>query len=343
MALISSSQTLARNPVTLLRRLWRTHAPLTLFAGLTVVLTLFFVIGIFADPRTITGAPAWLKPAKFGVSITLYSFTMVWLLGFIATDRVWKRRLVGAAGWIIAGTFIAEMVPITLQVVRGTTSHFNVATPFDTALWSMMGTAIMVLWVTNFGVAALLLFQRFENRAFAWALRLGLIITIVGMGLGFLMTVPTAQQLAGWQAGGPVTVAGAHTVGLVGSDTADSGPGLPVVGWSTQGGDLRVGHFVGMHALQVLPFLGLFVTRRRKWSVRQQVRLVVTAAVGYLGVVLLVTWQALRAQPLVRQDALTVGVFAALLVGVLLSAWWTARARFFAPEVGQDIGQEVPA
>ena len=86
--------------------------------------------------------------------------------------------------------------------------------------------------------------------AFGWALRLGLIIAMVGMGEGFLMTNPTAQQLAGWQAGEAVTIAGAHSVGV-----PDGGPGLPVVNWSTTGGDLRIGHFVGMHALQVLPFL----------------------------------------------------------------------------------------
>ena len=328
MALLSSRpNSPARDPVGVLQKLWRTHSGLTLFGGLTLLLTLFFIVGIFTDPRTITGAPAWLKPAKFGVSITLYSLTMVWLLGFVTTDRVWKRRLVSVAGWTIAGTFVAEMVPITLQVMRGTTSHFNVATPFDMALWSLMGTAIVVLWGTNFVVAALLLFQRFENRAFAWSLRLGLVITIIGMGLGFLMTLPTAQQLAGWQAGAAVTVAGAHTVGPAGGDLVDGGPGLPVVGWSTRGGDLRVGHFVGMHALQVLPFFGLLVARRRRWSAGQKTGLVVTAAAGYLGLVLLVTWQALRAQPLVAPDALTLSVFAALVGGVLVSAWRVTRAR----------------
>lgn len=310
------------NPVSLVRRLWRIHAPLAFSGGVMAVLTLFFIVGIFADSRVITGAPAWLKPTKFGISFTVYTFTMTWLLGFLATVRVWKRRLVNVAGWVIVGTFVIEMAIITLQVVRGTTSHFNVATPFDIALWSLMGMAIMVLWTTNVVIAALLLFQRFDNPAFAWSLRLGLIITIIGMGLGFLMTMPTAQQLAGWRGGAPVTVAGAHTVGL-----ADGGPGLPVVGWSTQGGDLRVGHFIGMHALQVIPFLGLFITRRRRWNTRQSVRLVATAAVGYLGIVLLVTWQALRAQPITRPDTLTLAVFGALLAGVFISALLVTRAR----------------
>ena len=313
-----------RNPVAFVRRLWQVHAPLTFLAGMTALLTLFFIVGIFADPRTITGAPAWLKPAKFGVSITLYTLTITWMLGFIDVERLWRRRLVAVIGWILVGTFIAEMMPITLQVLRGTTSHFNVSSPLDTALWSLMGISIVILWTTNFVIAALLLFQRFENPAFALSLRLGLIIAIIGMGLGFLMTTPTAQQMASWQGGAPVAVVGAHTVGF-----EDGGPGLPVVGWSTQGGDLRVGHFIGMHALQVLPFLGLFIVRRRL-SKKQGVRLVWTAAAGLLGVVLLVTWQALRAQPLTQPDALTVAVFAALVgltalaVGVILKG---GRAR----------------
>ena len=276
---------------------------------------------MFADPRTIAGAPAWLKPVKFGVSITLYTLTITWMLSFVKTERLWKRRLVNAIGWTVAVTFVAEMAPITLQVLRDTTSHFNIATPLDTLLWSLMGVAIMVLWAANFLLAGLLLFQPFENPAFAWSLRLGLAITIIGMGLGFLMTSPTAQQLASWQEGAPVTVVGAHTVGF-----EDGGPGLPVVGWSTRGGDLRVGHFVGMHALQVLPFLGLFVTRRRL-SRKQGVRLVWTAAAGYLGVVLLVTWQALRAQPVTQPDGLTLAVFAALLTLVGLGAWRAVKAR----------------
>ena len=307
---ITRNQTHA-NPVSFLRELWRTHAPLTLLSLVMLGFTLFFIVGIFTDSRVITGAPAWLKPAKFGISIAIYSLTLTWLLGFIRAERLRTQRLVNAIGWITVGVFVVEMVPIVLQVVRGTTSHFNVATPFDTFLWSTMGTAITLLWFTTLLVAVLLLRQRFENPAFAWALRLGLIIALIGMAEGFLMTSPTAQQMAGWQAGEAVTIAGAHSVGV-----PDGGPGLPVVNWNTTGGDLRVGHFVGMHALQVLPFVGWFVTRRSRkpLSQRQQTGLVWTAGGFYLGVTLLLTWQALRAQPLTRPDALTLAAFTALTI-----------------------------
>lgn len=314
-----------KSPMTSVRhlytRLWQTHAPLTLSALLTALLTLFFIIGLFADPRTITGAPAWLKPVKFGVSITLYSLTLIWMLSFIRG----RARLVAVLGWTVLVTFGLEWVAIVTQVVRGTSSHFNVATPLDASLWGLMAISIAVLWGANFVIAALLLFQRFENPAFAWGLRLGLILTIIGMGLGYLMTSPTAQQLAGWRAGEAVTVVGAHTVGR-----PDGGPGLPVVGWSTQGGDLRAPHFVGMHALQVVPFLGWLISRRR-WDMKARVALVWVASSFYLGVVGLLTWQALRAQPLIRPDALTLGAFAGLvllaLLAAALSGVWTRPKR----------------
>lgn len=298
------------------RKLWQTHPPLTFSAVLTALLTLFFIVGIFADPRVITGAPAWLKPAKFGVSITLYSLTLVWILGFIQGHR----RLVNLIGWTVLVTFALEWLAILTQVVRGTTSHFNVATPLDTTLWSLMGVAIVVLWGTNFVIAGLLLLQRFENPAFAWALRLGLILTVIGMGLGFLMTSPTAQQLASWQAGAAVTVVGAHTVG-----SPDGGPGLPVVGWSTEGGDLRIPHFVGMHALQVVPFLGWLISRRRGLTARSQLALVAVLSGFYLGLMALLTLQALRAQPLLQPDTVTVVLFAGLGAVSAVAAWLSVR------------------
>jgi hypothetical protein len=284
--------------------------------------TLFFVVGVFADSRAITGQPAWLKPTKFGLSIIIYTLTILWLLGHIRSEKRWIGRAVNLIAWTILSVFVVEMAVIVLQVVRGTSSHFNVATPFDASLWAVMATAIVVLWLANFVLAAVLLFQRFENPAFAWSLRLGLVIAILGMGQGFLMTSPTAQQLAGWQAGEPITVIGAHSVGA-----PDGGAGLPVTGWRTDAGDLRVGHFVGIHALQVVLVIGWFVTRRRRLDARQQTALVWTAAASYLGFTALVTWQALRAQPLVRPDALTLGALAALVVATALAVVLITRPK----------------
>lgn len=309
-------------PAAAFRRLAEHHRPLAASGLATVALFALFVVALVLDPRSIGGAPAWLKPTKFAVSIAVYTFTMLWLLGHVRRHSAWRDRLVRIVGWVVLVTFALELFAIVAQVVRGTTSHFNVATPFDAAVWALMGAAINVLLAANLVVAGLLLTQRFERRSLGWALRLGLGIAIVGMAQAFLMTSPTALQMAGWRVGEPVTIVGAHSVGA-----PDGGAGLAVTGWRSDAGDLRVGHFVGLHALQVVPLVALGLRRRRRLSENQRTALVAVAAAGYLGLTGLVTWQALRAQPLLRPDATTIGVLALLVVACAVATQLVLRTR----------------
>lgn len=306
---------------------WNTHAPLTLLSLLLTGFTLFLVAGIFVDSRTVLGQPVWMKPVKFGLSLTVYSVSLTWLLGHVRSKRKWVQVIVNSVVWITILAFAFEMVAIAWQAARGTTSHFNFSTPFDATLYAIMGVTIVVMFGANVVLAGILLFQRFSNPAVAWSIRLGLIITLIGMALGFLMTSPTAQQMASWQEGAPITVIGAHAVGV-----ADGGPGIPVMGWSTEGGDLRIPHFIGMHALQFIPFIGAIVTRQRR-SVRQQTALVWTAAFGYLGLVALVTWQALRGQSIVAPDVLTIAAFGTLVASVALAVM--GIQKFMSPAEGR--------
>lgn len=309
------------DPASAFRRLAEHHRPLAVSGLATVALLALFLVGLVFDPRLIAGAPAWLKPAKFAVSIAVYTFTLLWLLGHVSRHTPWRARLVRVAGWVVLVTFALEWLAIVTQVVRGTTSHFNVATPFDAALWGLMAVAINVLLVANVVVAGLLLTQRFERPSLGWAVRLGLMITIVGMAQAFLMTNPTALQLAGWQTGQAITIVGAHSVG-----DPDGGAGMPVTGWRSDAGDLRVGHFVGLHALQVIPVFGVWLQRRRRLGEGQRTALVAVVAGGYLGLTTLVTWQALRAQPLLQPDSLTLGALALLVAACAVAALLVVRS-----------------
>ena len=285
----------------MVERLWRASAPLTATGLLMLVALAIAAIGLVFDPRVITGAPAWLKPAKFAVSIAIYTFTLAWIFSLLP-EWTRTRRVVG---WTTAVVMLLEVTIIDLQAIRGTTSHFNTSTPLDAALFTTMGAAIVVQTLSTIAVAVALWRQRFEDPALGWALRLGMMITIVGALTGGLMTRPTAQQLDAARAGQPMTVAGAHTVGAV-----DGGPGLPGTGWSTEHGDLRVPHFVGLHALQVLPVVAFFLARRRL-SDTVRVRLTLTASASYVALFGILLSQALRGQPVLAPDALTLALFAA--------------------------------
>lgn len=288
----------------LLRRVWMANRPLTLLGVAMIGSLVVALIGLATEPRVITGVPAWLKPMKFAFSTGIYAFTLVWLLGLIRGHR----RLTGVISWVISVALAVEIALINLQVVRGTTSHFNVSSPFNTAVWDGMAMAIIVLFVLNLVVAVLLLRQQLPNPALAWGIRFGIALACCGMGVAFLMTTPTASQLAAAQAGQGLPVSGAHTVGA-----ADGGAGLPIVGWSTVGGDLRIAHFVGLHALQILPLVGWWVSRRRTLSDNRRRALVAIAGTTYGALIALLAWQALRAQSIVHPDTLTLGVLGGIV------------------------------
>jgi len=287
--------------------------PLLTLVGLAMIVTLVgTLLGIVVDHRVITGSPAWVKPSKFAISVGFYSFTLLWMLSFVKGHT----RLVSLVANAIAIGFFVEMVIIIGQVVRGTTSHFNFTTPLDGVLYGTMAVLIAVVWCMTFVAAILLLRQRIPNPVFAWSLRLGILLSLVGMAVAFLMTQPTAMQLTALHAGGHLTYIGAHSVGV-----ADGSPGLPFLGWSTVGGDLRIAHFVGLHALQVVPFVGwlLMLLHTSTLRIGHRLALLWTFSISYLGVIALLTWQALRAQSIIAPDALTLQTLAALIAATALA------------------------
>jgi len=310
-----------------LSRLWKSDRTLTASALLMLGALAAFVVGLAIDPRVITGAPAWLKPAKFAVSTAIYLFTLAWIFTYL---REWPRlrRIVGR---FTASIFILEVAIIALQAWRGTTSHFNVSTPLNATLFAVMGSAIALQTLSSVFVAVALWRQKFEDPALGWALRLGMVITIAGASLGGMMTRPTDAQLHQIAATHQAAIIGAHTVGA-----PDGGPGLPGTGWSLEHGDLRVPHFIGLHALQLLPVIALLLSRRRIEDARR-VRLMLVAGGSYAAVFSILIWQALRGQALISPDALTLtgfGLWIALTVGL---AVWPFRTRSTRPNADSTL------
>jgi hypothetical protein len=302
----------------LVQRLWQASPPLTAVGALMLVVAVPSLVGVFVDPRIITGAPAWLKPFKFAVSTAVYSLTLAWIFGYLADWRRMRR----VVGWTTAIVFVLEVALIDAQAWRGTTSHFNVSTPFNVMVFGVMGIAIILQTVVSVAVAVALWRQRFTDRALGWALRLGMVLTICGAMTGPLMTRPTAQQLADARAGQRMTIAGAHSVGGL-----DGGPGVPVTGWSREHGDIRVAHFVGLHAIQSLALVAIGLRRwRRPDAVR--VKTVLAATASYAALFLLLLWHALRGQSIVAPDAVAIASIAIWAgVTLLVLGWISVRSR----------------
>jgi hypothetical protein len=266
----------------------------------------FAMCGLAVDRRVITGAPAWLKPAKFALSTMIAAWSFAFC---IASTRIWPRVTRALDIALAAGLFI-EIALIDVQAARGTTSHFNVATPLDGAVWAVMGVSILCIWLAMLLLTVVLFRQPYASPAWGWSLRLGMVLALIGTGSGGLMTVPNSQQLAEAHVSGRLPTVGAHTVGA-----PDGGPGLPVTGWSADHGDLRVAHFLGMHGLQVLPLLAWWIGRRRfAGDDRTQVKLIFAIAASYLALFGLILWQAFRGQSIVQPDSLSLAGFTVWVV-----------------------------
>jgi len=177
-----------------------------------------------------------LKPLKFAVSIAVFLGT----LGVLLPSVTLSPGARSAFAWMFAVTMVLEMAPILVQAARGTLSHFNEAGGVDTALWRLMVGAIVVASAGMFGLAMVASF-----RPLTWASGEPMEPLVVfgwRAGLWLLCLSP----VSGFAMGGRLQ----HSVG-----GPDGGPGLPFLNWSLTHGDLRVSHFLALHALQLFPLL----------------------------------------------------------------------------------------
>jgi hypothetical protein len=297
-------------------KLWNASRPLTA-VGLAMLIVLVANLAAMAvDPRRVGGAPAWLKPGKFAISTAIYALTLAWLVTYLPG----RARLTRIVGWGTALILVLEVALIDLQAARGVVSHFNVGTPFDLAVFAVMGTAIVIAFGLALALTVALFRQPFADPALGWAIRIGMLLTLAGAGMGGMMTRPTGDQLAAARVTHTMPIAGAHTVGA-----PDGGPGLPATGWSREHGDLRVPHFVGLHAVQILPAMALLLGRIASGARRRRAVLVVAASYASLFVILLV--QALAGESLVAPGRATLAALA-----MLIAATASALALALAPE-----------
>lgn len=268
----------------------RWHRPLLALSAVMAVLAVVTSVLAIVDPREILGQIAWFKPLKFAISIAIYAVTLAWIIGQLRRFR----RAADALGTISAVALVVEILIIVWAAAAGTTSHFNVATVFNTTLWAVMAVSIAIVWLINLLLAVALFFDAGPDAARNLAIRAGVVIGLAGMAVAFFMTSPNQDQLADFQG-----IAGAHAVGV-----ADGGPGVPFFGWSTEGGDLRVPHFVGMHALQIIPLALLaleFASGRVAplRSARARFLLVLIGSLSYAALLVVLTLQALAGQSVV--------------------------------------------
>lgn len=282
------------------------------------LLAVFCLAAMAFDDRMLLGVNIWVKPLKFAFAFALYSVTLAWLLSHPHRGQRWTRWLAA----VFAVTAVVDVGFIVLQAARGTFSHFNTEHDSVNSIGQVVfASGVPGLFVANLAIAGILIWQRVGDRPTTVAMRFGLVISVVGMGLGYLVGW-AGTQLARDADGHVVELNARHTFGGL-----DGGPGIPVLGWSSAAGDLRVPHFLGIHGMQVLlvTAFALSVLASRFAAVRDpRARTVLVAVAGglYVGVMAITLWQALRGQSLIHPDRWTLYALGALGVGAAAALVW---------------------
>jgi uncharacterized membrane protein (DUF441 family) len=211
-------------------------------AAICFALLLPTAVIALVDTRSLDGAGIWAKPLKFQVSFGLHLLTVVVLLPLMAGD-VRRRAITRVPVGLLTVGALLEVLYVTLQAARGRRSHFNLETSLESLLYyGVMGGAAVAIVVATAWLGGLIWRHPASRQRPGLVLGAGL-----GLVLGSAVTVLVTAPLAAGAIDGP-----GHWVGGLRSDAH----GLPLVGWSTTGGDLRVPHFFATHLMEVLPVAG---------------------------------------------------------------------------------------
>lgn len=208
------------------------------FGAVNLVSALICVLLILFTDTIVLGINSWIKPFKFFLSSVIFCWSMGWYLHYLK-----KPRTATIYSWVVILVFLFENVYIVIQAAKGERSHFNLSSTYHASMFSLMGIfiSLMTLWTLYIGI--LFFINKLPDLPASYR---------CGIRFGILTFVIFAFE------GGIMGATLAHTVGA-----GDGGAGLPLVNWSTEFGDLRIAHFLGMHALQVFPLVGFYVLKKQ--------------------------------------------------------------------------------
>lgn len=215
------------------------NKPLLLYALVCFIGGLICLLLSKYSNLQVLGVSAWSKPFKFFISVSIFAFTMALYLAFLDN----QKQVVNYCLSFIVFLSI-ELLMITIQAARGKKSHYNIDTPLDRIIFALMGLSITVILLHTIYITSLFFIQKQFNASdeMILAIKLSLVIMVIFMFEGYIMISLFK-----------------HTLGM-----EDGTKGITALNWSKDYGDLRVAHFFGMHALQIIPVLTLILANTKR-------------------------------------------------------------------------------
>jgi hypothetical protein len=252
-----------------LEELKRRNETLFYYGLLCLALALVFLILTRYTSTQVYHVNAWYKPTKFALSTCLFAWAMAWYCHYLPNFNIQLFN------WSVILLLGFEIIYIAFQASKGQLSHYNISTPVYSALFSMMALAATLVTLYTAYIGMLFFTNAFDTlpNYYLWSIRFAILIFVIFSFEGFAM----GSRLN-------------HSVGALNDNS-----NWFILGWSKTVGDLRVAHFIGMHALQVLPILSYYVFKNTKLTIGLSV------IYGLLAALTLI--QALKGRPLLRSKS----------------------------------------
>lgn len=231
----------------------------TLFAVFLFSLVPLMLLMSGIDSREVNGISTWIKPIKFALSIGIYLMTISGVVHLLNLAERRKRRLLNIVFWVM----VIEYLLLVVQASRGVASHFNNKAFFDMIVFNLMGVCIVINTIVLVIVAVRYFMPKCRNTAISdslWlAIQLGLLIVLFSSAIGSKMVGLNHHAVNPEQ------------YRLI----------IPFFDWKIGAGDLRISHFIGMHAFQLLPIMAVLLQKWTKLSNRKSYWLIMLLGVGY--------------------------------------------------------------
>jgi hypothetical protein len=244
-----------------------------------------------------SGSISFRKPIVFGLAFGLNAWSFAWIMSYLPKLRKtsWTILIV----YLLAS--IVEFIPISIQAWRGLPFHFNTLDPLSAIFWAIMGNAIVGIIVAVIAMTRWALFWLKAPSNYRIAIIIGLSIVLIGQGLG------------GWIISNATAVGGGNPEAILimeGEFEAASIYG--------EAGNMKLPHFLALHAIQFLSILALF-SQYTNWSIRKKNKIILFAAIGYIGFMSLVLYQVYNGLALFDLNIYS-GVFFVLTLTVIAIA-----------------------
>jgi hypothetical protein len=255
------------------RSMWHDAPAFTGLAIFIALTALPLLAAAIIDTRTFLEAPVWQKPLQFHLALSVYVLTLAFFARLLPEGMTPRRWRIYAG--VVCFCIVAELVWVGGAASYATASHFNVDDIVMGTIYGLMGVFAVIL--TSASLVMGIGIWRNPNTGLSPALHLSIALGLVGTFVLTLIAAGTLSSMSGHLVGTPV-----------------SGAALPVLGWSREVGDLRVGHFFASHAMHVLPVVGVLATRLAPSAARA---LVWISTAAYAALVGFAMWQAFQGQP----------------------------------------------